>query len=182
MEPEPVHLVKLFSDIISVLALVAIFIIIKLAGKPYKRGIDCNDFSVNMTYKDSTVTNLHLILISAVMPIVFLLITELVRFLLKKFDFINNNDKSGDESPNGTKKNKQLVKVRLFNRDVIKIREEFFNVYVNVGSFFFGLAATADITDFGKIIVGRLRPNFLGMSLFILILISIKFQLNLIIN
>jgi hypothetical protein len=175
MEPEPVHIVKLFSDIISVIFLVAIFVIIKLAGKPYKRGIDCNDFSVNMTYKDSTVTNFHLILISAVMPIVFLLITEIVRYLLKKFNFININDKNGDESPNGTNKNRQYVKLRLFNRDLIKIREEFFNVYVNVGSFFFGLAATADITDFGKIIVGRLRPNFLG-KLFILLFLKKKIR------
>ncbi len=166
MEPEAVHIVKLFSDIISVISLVAIFIIIKLVGKPYKRGIDCNDFSVNMTYKDSTVTNFHLILISTVMPIVFLLITELVRYLLKKFDLMNINDKSGDsEESNGTNNKRKYVKIRLFNRDLIKIREEFFNVYVNVGSFFFGLAATADITDFGKIIVGRLRPNFLGILL-----------------
>jgi hypothetical protein len=167
MEHESIHVVKIFSDVVSVSFLVSIFIIIKVAGKPFKRGFDCNDFSVNMKFKDSTVTNTHLILVATLMPVLVLLATELARYLLHRFEMFNSSGviiKNGLSSEPVGERNKPnyAVKVRLFGRDLFSVREEIFNLYINLGSFLFGLASTADITDFAKLVVGRLRPNFLG--------------------
>ena len=45
----------------------------------------------------------------------------------------------------------------------MSLPEELGNLYVNCGAYFVGLMATAVLTDFVKIVIGRLRPNFLAV-------------------
>lgn len=149
-QPDTVHWLKVGFDFVSTGTMLAFFFLIKYVGKPIKSGFYCNDFSINMPFKSSTVTNLYLILISLVMPFVLIALTELVRYLHARFSL-----KSTHSS--------YVYKIKLFRKILIQVPEQIGNFYVNFGSFFFGLAVTVVITDFTKILVGRLRPNFLDV-------------------
>ncbi|CAF0799989.1 unnamed protein product [Brachionus calyciflorus] len=146
---EPVHWLKILFDTCSVSALFLTFHLIKHFIKPFKSSFYCNDFSVNMPFRPSTVTNFHLILISLVLPFLVIISTEIFKALHIK-------------SQMKKKSTIFIYKVNFFSK-ILQFPEQIGNLYINCGSFFFGLVATAVITDFGKVIVGRLRPNFMDV-------------------
>lgn len=50
--------------------------------EPHKAGFYCNDFSVNLPFRQSTVSNAVLAVISIVIPFVFMVGTELIRWIM----------------------------------------------------------------------------------------------------
>lgn len=147
---EAVHWLKLVFDIGSVLMLFFSFQVIKSFLKPFKSSFYCNDYTVNMPFKPSTVTNFHLILLSLVLPLMIIIATEIFKTI-----FV----------PNSRHKKKSIIiyKVKFLKQKILQFPEQIGNLYISCGSFFFGLLSTAVITDFGKVIVGRLRPNFIDV-------------------
>jgi phosphatidate phosphatase len=151
---EPVSFLKITFDILVIAALLVIFECIKLFGTPFKSSFYCNDFSVNMPFKKSTVSNLALIFFSLIMPFFIMLATELFSFLFNKY---SSSGKSQSRA--------RLAYQVKFIKMNFQLPQEIGNLYRNFGSFFFGLALTANLTDLIKIIVGRLRPNFLSVCI-----------------
>ena len=145
-----VHYLKIFFDLLVLAILLAIFCVIKYLGKPFKSSFYCNDFSINMPYKDSTVSNLHLVIISF-FPVLVILLTEIIKLVYAR---INLKSKSATTS---------VYKLKLFGRNVASIPSYIGDLYNEIGTYLFGLLVTADLTDFSKIVVGRLRPNFLDV-------------------
>lgn len=151
--PQPVHWIKFGLDFTSCLVLFLIFQALKIFAKPFKSSFYCNDYSIAMPFKHSTVTNGNLILIAGVFPFILIGGTELVRsYYAKKFP-----------SPTGRSSTRFVYKIRCLDRQIMDVSERFGNLYINCGAFFFGLASVAIITDFTKVVVGRLRPNFLDV-------------------
>ena len=147
---EPVHWLKILFDCCSVVILFSTFQFIKVFIKPFKSSFYCNDYSINMPFKSSTVTNFQLILLSLVLPFVVIISTEILRTICA----------------NKSMKKKQAIviyKVKFIRQRILQFPEQIGNIYINCGSFFFGLVATAVLTDLGKVIVGRLRPNFIDV-------------------
>lgn len=145
----PVHWLKLGLDLTSCLVLFIIFQSLKIFAKPFKSSFYCNDYSIAMPFKNSTVTNGNLILIAGVFPFILIAGTELIRSLYaRKFP---------------TSTTRFVYKIRCLDRRILDVSEQFGNLYINCGAFFFGLASVAIITDFVKVLVGRLRPNFLDV-------------------
>jgi phosphatidate phosphatase len=148
---QPVHWLKIGFDLTSCFLLFIFFQSLKIFATPFKSSFYCNDYSINMPFKRSTVTNGNLILIGVVFPFVLLAATELVRSLyVRRF-------------PSPATATRFVYKIRCLDRRVLDVTEQFGNLYVNCGAFFFGLASVACITDFVKVVVGRLRPNFLDV-------------------
>jgi len=133
---------------ISVLFAVQQILTSSLVKPNLETGFYCNDFSVNLEFKKSTVTNLHLIIISLVFPIVSILFIELLRSC---FMFRNKNS------------NLPIYLVSLSSQKTIRVPEQIGNLYANIGYFLFGLLFTNLITNVGKLTIGRLRPNFLSV-------------------
>lgn len=120
--------------------------------RPFQQsGFYCNDYSVNFEYKQSTVTNLHLILISFVSPIIILMFMELIRTIISCRSKVK------------TEKYSNNFRLSLTKQKSIKVPDQLGNLYVNIGHFLFGLLATNLITNIGKLMIGRLRPNFLSV-------------------
>lgn len=147
---EPVHWLKILFDFCSIVILFSTFQFIKLFIKPFKSSFYCNDYSINMPFKLSTVTNFQLILLSLVLPFVIIISTEIFRTIYARKCFKK-------------KKTIFIYKVKFIRQKILQFPEQIGNLYINCGSFFFGLVATAVLTDFGKVIVGRLRPNFIDV-------------------
>ena len=119
--------------------------------KPYQNnGFYCNDYSINLEYKSSTVTNLHLIFISLVSPIVILLFIEVIKYTIK---YCSKNKKQQIKP----------YKIKLNKNRNIDVPHQIGDQCVLIGYFLFGLLSTNLITNCGKLIIGRLRPNFLSV-------------------
>jgi phosphatidate phosphatase len=158
-DPSPkVHIMSIIYDVFVLIALLAIYGSLVLWTKPFNSSFYCNDFSINSKFYSSTVTNAVLIIVSLVMPIVFILFTEVFRaihlLVLRK----RQNNTSIQLYTISVKK----YKILFFNR-CFDLREEFVHLYANIGYFLIGLSATGLITNIGKTVVGRLRPNFLDV-------------------
>lgn len=68
---------------ISVLVVLVLFSQVALSlVEPHKSGFYCNDFSVNLPFRESTVSNAVLGVISIVIPFVLMVGTELVRWIM----------------------------------------------------------------------------------------------------
>lgn len=152
--------------LIDVLVLAVLFTVQQILTssliRPYQGGgFYCNDFSVNHEYKSSTVTNLHLILISLVSPLVILLFIEFFRTLISCSQNKLNN--KHDHSFTTTTATTACYKLSLTKTKKIRIPEQLGNLCVLMGYFLFGLLATNLITNSGKLMIGRLRPNFLSV-------------------
>ena len=147
---EAVHWLKLVLDTSSVLMLILFFRLIKLFLKPFKSSFNCNDYTVNMPFKPSTVSNHLLIMISLILPLMTIIATEIFKTIY--------SSKSKHK-----KKSIIIYKVKFLNQKILQFPEQIGNLYISCGSFLFGLLSTAIITDFGKVVVGRLRPNFIDV-------------------
>lgn len=152
--PQPVHWLKIGLDLTSCLVLFLFFQSLKIFAKPFKSYFYCNDYSVAMPFKNSTVTNGNLTLIAFLFPMLFIIGTELMR------SFYMRPKKSMSSSLPSTR---YVYKIRCLDRRLLDVSEQLGNLYINCGAFFFGLLAVSIITDFAKVVVGRLRPNFLDV-------------------
>ena len=136
-----ISLKRVLNDVVSLLLLFGIWLTVKLAIKPTPFGFYCDDKSINMPFKSSTVSNLVLVLYALVMTGTVLVLTELVRYGYRKHK----------RQPTKT------YTIALFDKKK-ELNETLRNVYIYLGSFLYGLIATYLIFQVGKKTVGRLRP------------------------
>ncbi|XP_054624137.1 phospholipid phosphatase 3-like isoform X2 [Dunckerocampus dactyliophorus] len=113
--------------------LVAVFLH-KSPLTPYRRGFFCNDNSISLPYKSSTVSNTVLTSVGVTVPVVSIIIGESYRIY-----FLNEGSKSFVGNP--------YISA----------------LYKQVGVFIFGCAISQSFTDIAKVSVGRLRPHFLDV-------------------
>ena len=78
---EPVHWLKITLDIAATGLLVLLYQYLALFAQPYHTSFYCTDVSINMPFKASTVTNLHLYIICMAIPGIFFALTEATRAL-----------------------------------------------------------------------------------------------------
>ena len=134
---------RVLSDVISLLALFGIWLYIKLNVKPFELGFYCDDKSVNMPFKSSTVSNTVLVLYSLVMTGLLIVLTELVRFGYYK---------------KKREAQKTYTMILFGKRKQLIISETIRNVYIYLGNFLYGLVATYLLFQVAKKTLGRLRP------------------------
>ncbi|KAM9791046.1 phospholipid phosphatase 3-like isoform X4 [Syngnathus typhle] len=113
--------------------LVAVFLH-KSPLPPYQRGFFCNDNSISLHYKSSTVSNTVLTAVGVTVPVLSIIIGESYRIY-----FLNEGSKSFVGNP--------YISA----------------LYKQVGVFVFGCAISQSFTDIAKVSVGRLRPHFLDV-------------------
>ncbi|XP_030608423.1 phospholipid phosphatase 3-like isoform X3 [Archocentrus centrarchus] len=106
----------------------------KLPFRPYQRGFSCNDSSIRLPYKNSTVSTTVLTAVGFTVPVVSIIIGESYRIY-----FLNEGSKSFVGNP--------YISA----------------LYKQVGVFIFGCAISQSFTDIAKVSVGRLRPHFLDV-------------------
>ena len=174
---QPVSLAKILFDVGSILLVFLIIQFIKFFAKPFNSGFYCHDYSVNLPYKDSTVSNILLGFIVLLFPILFICITEsLVFFHRKSKDKITRNsaasaavstNSSSSSSSSASSSSSSFDNSNRFQlligKRAIDVNDKLANIYINCGLFLFGLFSTGILTDLIKITVGRLRPNFLDV-------------------
>jgi phosphatidate phosphatase len=149
-----IHWSRLTHDIIIMLVLCAFLAYIKLIAKPFQSGFYCNDYSVNMPFKDSTVSNFKLIMLSIPFPLLVIVISELVCSSSHSSSLRHGIDSSSSRFN---------YRVITFSQRTIEIAEPIGRIYVNFGTYMFGLVSTYLLTHLGKKTIGRLRPNFLSV-------------------
>ena len=144
---EPVHLIKIGSDVLILLMTIVAWGLVHLVLPIRKSGFKCDDYGISLPYKDSTVTNLMLIILCTVFPIIVICGTELTR----KYYLTMRH------------RNKYVYKVKMRKNSMIDIPEVLGNVYINLGSFFFGLLVVQFLTNLAKYTIGRLRPHYIDV-------------------
>lgn len=147
--------ISIFQIVFDIIVLAILFTVQQILTSnlisPFQEsGFYCNDYSVNYDFKKSTVTNLHLILLSLVFPLIVICLAELIRTIVFHRKLKNKNYQSS-------------FKLMISKEKSLIIPEQIGNIYVNIGYFLFGLLATNLITNTGKLTIGRLRPNFLSV-------------------
>ncbi|KAM4557696.1 phospholipid phosphatase 3-like isoform 2-T2 [Fundulus diaphanus] len=101
---------------------------------PYQRGFFCNDESIRLAYKNSTVSTTVLTAVGVTVPVVSIIIGESYRIY-----FLNEGSKAFVGNP------------------------YIAALYKQIGVFIFGCAISLSFTDIAKVSVGRMRPHFLDV-------------------
>ncbi|XP_035993853.1 phospholipid phosphatase 3 isoform X2 [Fundulus heteroclitus] len=101
---------------------------------PYQRGFFCNDESIRLAYKNSTVSTTVLTAVGVTVPVVSIIIGESYRIY-----FLNEGSKAFVGNP------------------------YIAALYKQIGVFIFGCAISQSFTDIAKVSVGRMRPHFLDV-------------------
>ncbi|XP_038134825.1 phospholipid phosphatase 3-like isoform X2 [Cyprinodon tularosa] len=101
---------------------------------PYQRGFFCNDKSIRLPYKNSTVSTTVLTAVGVTVPVVSIIVGESYRIY-----FLNEGSKSFVGNP------------------------YIAALYKQVGVFIFGCAISQSFTDIAKVSVGRMRPHFIDV-------------------
>lgn len=142
---------RIAIDLAAIFFQLAWFLFLKYGITPFYSGFYCDDYSVNMPYKPSTVNNKLLIVLSTCLPLVVIVGTEFARtaFMKHKHHTL-------------TLHNKYRVKYGRQGR-FIEMPEQFGNVLFYYGIYLFGLLCNLNLTLVGKQTIGRLRPNFLSI-------------------
>jgi phosphatidate phosphatase len=141
---------RICFDVLTLLLLLTAMLLLITIAKPFQSGFYCDDYSVNLAFKENTVTNLYLILISLALPVCVIILTEITRFVIFKVNSARNSMQSKHQ-------------IDLCCCKTRTVPNALVNLYANVGLFLFGLLANDVITNVGKITIGRLRPNFLSV-------------------
>ncbi|XP_056148738.1 phospholipid phosphatase 3-like isoform X2 [Lampris incognitus] len=123
--------VDLFCLFLAVL--VAVFLH-KSSLPPYQRGFFCDDTTISLPYKSSTVSNTVLTAVGVTLPLATIIIGESYRI-----HYLNEGSKSFVGNP--------YISA----------------LYKQVGVFIFGCAISQSFTDIAKVSVGRMRPHFLDV-------------------
>lgn len=139
-----IHVCNLINNVVILLGLLALFIGLVII-EPYQNGFYCNDFSINMINKHSTVTNTMLYCICIPVPIVMIILIELVSSYSEIY------------------RRKYSYKLLFCKNKSILVPRAVGNCFAVIGMYLFGLVSTGIVTYIGKKTVGRLRPNFLDV-------------------
>lgn len=148
---------KVFVDVFILVFLCALLFIFKYQLDTHKSGFFCNDFSVNMVFKNSTVPNILLFIISFVLPSLFIVGTEICRGVYVKI------------KPAGARHNRHSTNVsnkyhlQLTSTREVVLSEPVGNIIINFMYFSLGHLCNSIVTLIGKKTIGRLRPNFLDV-------------------
>lgn len=105
---------------------------------PFRRGYFCDDDSIRLNYKDSTVPSGVLYAIGTALPVIAFLSVEGIR------------NRRGQLPP--------TTELNFFGYTVNRLAWAYYNAIFYFG---FGCLCSQLVTDIGKYCVGRLRPNFL---------------------
>lgn len=144
---EPVHFIKIGSDVIVLVVTLVAWGLVHIILPIRKSGFKCDDYSISLPYRDSTVTNWMLILICTLLPLLVICGTELAR---KYYSAIRH-------------RNKYVYKIKMLKNSMINIPEILGNIYINLGSYLFGLLVVQFLTNLGKYTIGRLRPHYIDV-------------------
>lgn len=148
-----ISLIRVVNDLVAFALLFVAWIILKLVIKPTQLGFFCNDFSVNMPFKSSTVSNLALIIGSIIMPILIIILTELLKHAYGcRYKKVSTNGQHQQFALTLPGMKKQFIISPLVR-----------NLYISLGTFVLGVLLTYIFHQLGKKTIGRLRPNFLDV-------------------
>ena len=153
---DPINISNFIYDSISMCFLVIIFFYLKYFLKPFETGFYCSDHTIGLPFKASTVSNRLLMLIALVLPLAFLVVTELVRTIYMRHKIVS-------QSTNSSLCLRNKYKIRVTKNRIIELPEQIGNIFINYFNFIFGLIICANLTNIGKKTIGRLRPNFLDV-------------------
>jgi hypothetical protein len=144
---DSIHWARILVDLVVLTLIFAFFLVLKYLITPFYSGFYCDDFSVNMPYKPSTVNNKVLILLSTLLPFLVILSTELVRtvYMRLKGTSLSLHNK---------------YKIRCYTGRLAEFTEQVGNITVNYGIYLFGLLCNLILTLIGKQTIGRLRLLF----------------------
>ena len=145
-----IRLSRILYDIAILIFLFLLLIYTKYFLKPFKSGFFCNDFSINLTYKSSTVTNTVLQIIAIVVPFVFICFTEIFRTVYMKLK-------------HSSLRLRNKYTIFVYKNKSFELPEQIGNILINYIAYLFGLLCNANLTNIGKKTIGRLRPNFLDV-------------------
>uniref|UniRef100_A0A0F7YZV4 Phospholipid phosphatase 1 n=1 Tax=Micrurus fulvius TaxID=8637 RepID=A0A0F7YZV4_MICFL len=121
-------------DVVCVVLAALPFAILTTRGDPFKRGLFCNDESIQYPYKDDTISYQLLAGIIIPLDIIVIIIGEALSVYhncLHSNSFVRNNYVAA--------------------------------IYKALGTFLFGAAVSQSLTDIAKYSIGRLRPHFLDI-------------------
>jgi hypothetical protein len=141
---DSIHWIRILIDLVVLLLLLVFFLVLKYVITPFYSGFYCDDFSVNMPYKPSTITNKMLIVLATLVPFVFILLTEIARtvYMRCKGASLSLHNK---------------YKIRCYSGRLVEFTEQVGNITVNYGIYLFGLLCNLILTLIGKQAIGRLR-------------------------
>lgn len=147
MMMEPVHFLKIGFDAIIIVITLIFWALVHLVLPIRMSGFHCDDYSISLPYKDSTVTNGMLIVICTLLPLVLIGGTEFQRYYYQAYK----------------QRNRYVYKIKMLKNSFINIPDVFGNIYINLGSYFFGLLVVQFLTNLAKYTIGRLRPHYLDV-------------------
>lgn len=127
--------VKLFLDIGCLFVLIVPVVSLFFAGKPYRRGFNCDDESIRYPFRESTVSTAVLVTYCLMIPALTIVLTEVVR---------NRSVRNGRRTHSNSR---QLLWI----------------IYNELMAFMFGFTAIIFLTNIAKYTIGRLRPHFLDV-------------------
>lgn len=143
----PVHAIKILFDVLVFSLTGVIWTMVDMYIPRNKTGFSCDDYSITLPYKESTVKTNTQMLISTLVPILIICGTEIVKRFYASYKF----------------KNKIFYKINFFGNKLIDMPDIIGSLYINLGSYFFGFLLTSLIINIAKYTVGRLRPHFLNV-------------------
>lgn len=152
MDKIPLH--KLLIDIFLLLGLSGAFLGLKYLITPTKTGFYCNDYSVNLPFRHSTVNNIWLFIISFLVPCLFVIGTELGRGV-----YVCAKRRRSDNQPELL----NTYRVQGVGGCILEVPEKVGNIIIVLMYFALGHLCTSIVTLIGKQCIGRLRPNFLDI-------------------
>jgi len=162
-----INILKIVFELVVLLGVVALQICHHyLTDPPAKPKIKCDDYSISLKYKDSTVTYIVLHIVSVSIPFLVIMFTEIVIKMRKSVAINSKRDKQTQAQDEDEEKKsvrfENTLKLKIGNK-FVTVDDAFANFYVNFGAFLVGLLATAIVTDLGKFQIGRLRPHYLDV-------------------
>ncbi|KAK3925438.1 Putative phosphatidate phosphatase [Frankliniella fusca] len=113
-------------------------LLLYLFGQPYERGFFCNDESIMLPFRESTISNAMLLVVGLILPILLIIVNE----------FYSDQSTAGHVD--------QFFVGRAIPPWVC-------NSYKVIGVFGFGAASSQLTTDIAKYTIGRLRPHFISV-------------------
>ena len=141
---DSIHCIRFAIDLFVLCLLGLTYAILKYAITPFYSGFYCDDYSVNLPYKPSTVNNQHLAAMATILPFFLISFTEIARTIYMRL--------KGTELSLHNR-----YKIRKFSGRIIEWPEQVGNIVVNYGTYLFGLLCTLILTLIGKQTIGRLR-------------------------
>jgi phosphatidate phosphatase len=149
-EMDEIPVERFIIDALVLVFLLILLGILRFLIKPFYSGFYCDDFSVNLLFKPSTISNTVLTSSAIFLPLLIIILSEVARtiYMKKKRNSLTMHN---------------IYQIRLLNGRVSKWPEQFGNIVMNYGTYMFGLLCTLNLTLLGKQTIGRVRPNFLDV-------------------